>query len=340
MGFWRMKTPLRVSFLLIGFLAGSLFTTFYGPGSYVQIQPLQSIKSQVHVYQENRHKVYRHINPVSVSKHGTLTPSEPKKYFIDCGGNTASSVRLFKDTYPNSSEYIIHSFEIDDRLKPFYAPYRNTEAHCPVAVSQRNGNVTAYSEDVWSPDKGPILGYDQQWGGGTLYAFNDEKNDIESGGSRKLTYRKTIPAMDLSSWIQKNTRIEDYVVLKMDVEGAEYGILKKMMDDGTFRWIDKLYGEYHDWQPTGYTWLEKFRIRERLKSSGFGMMNWEGEILDYEDFEKLHPPFRDITALGMAGKVINKCGSPMMAKWFPASHASKSYSLMLSEIGKTISISA
>ena len=60
-----------------------------------------------------------------------------------------------------------------------------------------------------------------------------------TGGARLLNVRPTIPVVDLSSWIQTYTSKDDYVILKLDVEGAEYDILKKMLVDGTFEWIDK-----------------------------------------------------------------------------------------------------
>ena len=62
---------------------------------------------------------------------------------------------------------------------------------------------------------------------------------VMTGGARLLNVRPTIPVVDLSSWIQTYTSKDDYVILKLDVEGAEYDILKKMLVDGTFEWIDK-----------------------------------------------------------------------------------------------------
>ena len=59
------------------------------------------------------------------------------------------------------------------------------------------------------------------------------------GGKRLLAHRKKIPVVDLSQWIQKHTSPDDYVIFKLDVEGAEFDILDKMLKDGTFKWIDK-----------------------------------------------------------------------------------------------------
>ena len=48
-----------------------------------------------------------------------------------------------------------------------------------------------------------------------------------------------MPTIDLSDWIKKHTTKDDYVIFKLDVEGAEFGILDKMLKDKTFAWIDK-----------------------------------------------------------------------------------------------------
>ena len=63
----------------------------------------------------------------------------PRKILLDCGANTASTVDLFRETYPGGHDFIIHSFEIDDRLAPYFAPYANHVLHCPMGVSNKNG---------------------------------------------------------------------------------------------------------------------------------------------------------------------------------------------------------
>ncbi|KAI8485904.1 hypothetical protein Bbelb_364560 [Branchiostoma belcheri] len=168
-------------------------------------------------------------------QHPLPTAGEPRKILLDCGANVASTVQLFRETYPGGKDFIIHSFEIDERLAPYFAPYPNHVLHCPTGVSNKDGNMTAYLESVWSPDKDS----EYQWGGGTLFAGESEKANTETGGRRKLTLHRTVPTVDLSRWIQENTAVEDYVIFKLDVEGAEYDILKKMLADGTFKWVDR-----------------------------------------------------------------------------------------------------
>ncbi|CAH1264752.1 Hypp3053 [Branchiostoma lanceolatum] len=167
------------------------------------------------------------------------SPYQPRKILLDCGANVASTVQLFRETYPGGKDFLIHSFELDHRLAPYFAPYSNHVLHCPIAVSEKDGNMTAYTEATWYPGRGLKNGVDMQWGGGSLFVSGREKMRKGTGGQRLFSYRHTVRTIDLSKWIQQNTKQEDYVIFKLDVEGAEFGILKKMLNDGTFKWVDK-----------------------------------------------------------------------------------------------------
>ncbi|XP_078699328.1 uncharacterized protein LOC144926438 [Branchiostoma floridae x Branchiostoma belcheri] len=243
--------------------------------------------------------------PIQKTKTGT---KGPKKIFLDCGANVASSVQLFRETYPGGHDYAIHSFELDGRLRPYFAPYSNHELHCPTAVSDTDGEMTAFSESAWSPDKGKNNGVDMQWGGGSLFVSEDEKQDTDTGGHRKLSHRRAVPTVDLSRWIQANFAVEDDIVFKLDVEGAEYTILKKMLKDGTFRWIDKFYGEFHPWQPTGLSWSEKDQLMDELAKKKISQLSWAAEEQDYQDIEELHQSKIPRGTSGTAGTVYRSCG--------------------------------
>ncbi|XP_022107633.1 uncharacterized protein LOC110988446 isoform X2 [Acanthaster planci] len=240
-------------------------------------------------------------------------PAEPRKILLDCGANVASTVQLFRETYPKGHEYTIHSFEIDDRLAPYFKPYRNHHLHCPVGVAGKDGNMTAYSEAAWGPDKGLNNGKDMQWGGGSLFVSNREKADAKTGGIRKLSYRKLIPTIDLARWIKDTFTVDDYVILKLDVEGAEYDILRNMVDHGAFKYIDKFYGEYHDSQPTGWSHADKSKLREDIKNLGFTMIDWIGERRTYTDFEGIHTVKVPADTPGTAGQIYSNCHDNQVA---------------------------
>jgi hypothetical protein len=53
----------------------------------------------------------------------------------------------------------------------------------------------------------------------------------------------TVESIDFSQWLKRTVAPDDYVILSMDIEGAEYDVLDKMLQDGAFKHVDRLYVE-------------------------------------------------------------------------------------------------
>ncbi len=58
--------------------------------------------------------------------------------------------------------------------------------------------------------------------------------------------KKRVKVIDFSAWLKANVRFEDTIVVKMDIEGAEYGVLEKLIHDKTIDYINHLFVEWHD----------------------------------------------------------------------------------------------
>ena len=54
-----------------------------------------------------------------------------------------------------------------------------------------------------------------------------------------------VPAIDFAGWLMRNVKLEDYVVVKMDIESAEYAVLPRMLATGAACLVDELYLECH-----------------------------------------------------------------------------------------------
>ncbi len=54
-----------------------------------------------------------------------------------------------------------------------------------------------------------------------------------------------VECIDFSQWILDTFNIDDYICLNMDIEGAEYPVLNKMMKDKSIDFIDSLTVEFH-----------------------------------------------------------------------------------------------
>eukprot|EP00971_Amphidinium_carterae_P163578 3243573-Amphidinium_carterae.1 len=60
---------------------------------------------------------------------------------------------------------------------------------------------------------------------------------------RNLT--RSVQGYDVAQWIRQHYTPEDYIYVKMDIEGAEYAVIKRMLDDGVAEWVSKWAVEWH-----------------------------------------------------------------------------------------------
>ena len=90
---------------------------------------------------------------------------------------------------------------------------------------------------------------DIPWDGGSC--VKSLKNKIKDSEDRKGLYKwhedVLVESIDLSQWIMDNFSKKDFIILKMDIEGAEYTVLPKMIKDGSIDYINKAFIEWHDW---------------------------------------------------------------------------------------------
>ena len=193
-----------------------------------------------------------------------------KKVFIDCGAHDGCSVRKFLDVKDDAEEYEIHSFE----------PNPNLEKYHPVA------HAVFHKKAVWIED-GEMSFYNfSTTGGSSLLEEKNERNTLKV--SKKPIWREKfglpmeikVDAIDLSSWIKNNYVKSDYIIVKMDIEGAEYEILKKMFLDDTIKYINELWIEWHFTNKEKY-WNLGSTMTDLLLQRGVEMMDWDAMYPPY-----------------------------------------------------------
>jgi hydrogenase maturation factor HypE len=59
----------------------------------------------------------------------------------------------------------------------------------------------------------------------------------------------------------------------MDIEGSEYKVLPKMIEDGSIKYINTLIIEWHNWQLPQYDELTNLLFSE-IPSLGIQVMGW------------------------------------------------------------------
>ncbi len=147
------------------------------------------------------------------------------KYYIDCGSYDGTTVKFFREMYDKECEYHIYSFEPLPEFKDCLKGIKKNEFFNK-AVWIKDGIVDFYLSRVALRDGSTIL---KEKKTGNL----DYKNPIK------------VECIDFSAWIKKTFNKDDYIILKIKIDGYEYKVLGKMIEDGTIDYINKLYVDWH-----------------------------------------------------------------------------------------------
>jgi hypothetical protein len=135
---------------------------------------------------------------------------DARRYFIDLGGKEDKVLRLIQDTVPCLNQLIMHSFDCSPGREKFF---QNVVGF---------GTFLFHDECAWINNNGVNLG--------TL---------LRDGNA---TMRR--PSIDLSSWLTETVE-QDFVVLSMDVDGAEHDIIPKLYRDKTLQLVDVFFGSFY-----------------------------------------------------------------------------------------------
>lgn len=148
-----------------------------------------------------------------------------KNIFLDCGGNIGQSIDLFKESPMYSPDFIIYSFEPAPMLSKKY----------------RNRTDIIFSDKaVWINDS--IMDF---YIGQKHHGVGSTLKKEKFSGHPDFNHPIKVHGFDFSKWIIDNFTKEDYIILKMDIEGAEYDVLEKMIIDGSINYIKKAFVEFH-----------------------------------------------------------------------------------------------
>lgn len=183
-----------------------------------------------------------------------------RKIFIDCGYNEGQSTKKFREMLGSDFEYF--AFEANPYLYEMFKdvnPFSKIENK---AVWVENTILPFY---VVSVDRHGNK--DFRTGASTL---------IESKSEWNMSVHKEqqvvdIETIDFSEFIEKNFTMNDLIIVKLDVEGAEYNILQKLLDSDIIHYINDLYVEFHDQKVKGFS---KENIIEQLSKTNVKVHSW------------------------------------------------------------------
>lgn len=186
-------------------------------------------------------------------------------YYLDLGARTYSSSALwFKNHYPKFIEasFKTIAFEADAKYSGEYS---------------QHPEVIFHNLAVWT--KNETLSFRGEMG------FVDVQGN-NSGASKKVRVIKdTKPiqtqAFDFAEYLLNNFKETDFLVVKMDIEGAEYVVVPKLIETGAIRLIDEIFLEGHTAQfnkigglARGRTYAEVIVLLQSMRALGVHAHEW------------------------------------------------------------------
>jgi FkbM family methyltransferase len=154
--------------------------------------------------------------------------------FIDLGSFRGAIIRKFIASPQYSTDFIIHAFESNPKIgEDIFKTYPS--------------GVIVHKEAAWISD-------------GEIDFFINKERPTRVQGSSVFKEKTTgdldkenplkIKCIDFSAWLKKNFTCGDNVIVKMNIEGAEYEVLNKIIYDGNMHLIRRLYLKRH-WHKIG-----------------------------------------------------------------------------------------
>jgi len=147
------------------------------------------------------------------------------KYFLDCGAWNGYSVRVFRREYDLNCEYEIHSFEPNPRYVPFPKFEKHTFHNKAIWIKDEVRNF--YLDNTTKKKAGSSLMKEKTTGN------LDKKNPFK------------VECIDIDRWIKEKFNKDDFIVLKLDIEGAEYKVLPYMIENESIDYINNIFIEWH-----------------------------------------------------------------------------------------------
>ena len=195
---------------------------------------------------------------------------DKKVHFIDCGSNVGIAIDWAKEKY---GENLL-------KVDAFEPELKNYDTLLAKSYKEKDLDISVHLNAVWTKDEIRKF-WVQHWGTRTGSSIIEKKEQViregqilpseylglrfqiahEPGEMQDDPYGNKIamtdvhaPIMitfltqciDLSKWIKKNVNKENHNVLKIDIEGAEYEVIKHLLETGTHEYIDEWLVEFTD----------------------------------------------------------------------------------------------
>ena len=186
-------------------------------------------------------------------RHPSTVLPGARRIYIDLGARNpkgkGASIEYFQREYPGGSTFYVYAFEADKRFRPMYKGLPNT-TYIEAAVSTFDGDCY-FSKDSSSASS---------------MSKTQRGNDVAT------------TCVDFVKWLHHHVKPSDLVVVKMDIERAEFDLIPALLKSPkTARLIDEMMLECHHAETWGFplaTYADCLEMYRALQSAGLWVHEW------------------------------------------------------------------
>lgn len=152
--------------------------------------------------------------------------SHPPRIFIDGGGNSYQSVLKYLDRFKADLVYV---FEPNPK---FHSDYDSRVILIKKAIWTEDVKLPLYiSKDSRQAASSLLIDKLCKVNGTVISDWDDKPIEVE--------------CVDFSKWLSDNIPIGAILTIKLDIEGAEYPVLKKLIETRVIQRVSQLLVEFH-----------------------------------------------------------------------------------------------
>lgn len=154
-----------------------------------------------------------------------------RKVFIDGGARIGETIDIFLNLRSDLKGCDVYFFECNDS---------HFDVLNNIKETNKDYNFIIRTEAIWVEDgESDFFISTDRWGdaGCTLDSSKREKLDLENP--------KKVKTINFSNFINQFSD-DDYIIVKLDIEGAEYKVVNDLLNTGAITKINELLIEWHD----------------------------------------------------------------------------------------------
>lgn len=165
-----------------------------------------------------------------------------RKIFLDCGTHYGQGLEEISGIHKMDNSWEIYTWEANPHAHRIFKNKNNTGLNITSyqsAVSTFDGSITLNIETL------PNTNYRTSVTGQATTVVDLDLVHKNTPYGNTLSSQMEVSCIDFSAWVSKKCTQEDLVIVKLDIEGSEYAILEKMIEDETIKLVSEFYIEWH-----------------------------------------------------------------------------------------------